>query len=485
MIDFYIAEEHFKDHMNPVFNMLAEAGYAVRWITKEKASDSQSDFAVVAANGDLIRAADDGKIVFFMEHGAGQSYNVRHASYAGGPNRENVCLFLDPGPHVTAANALYYPEIPSVKVGVPKLDKRHLAHTKEPRDPGAVPVVAFSFHWDCVICPETGSGFEYFKSAVAEIAELANRETPEFKIIGHSHPRCRAKLKKFYADHNVEFVENFEEVMDRADVYVCDNSSTIFEFASIGKPVVLMNPPSYRKFVNHGLRFWKFETLGPNADSRAELLPAIRTALQDSVETKAERDKLIRQVYYSLDGKATERAVEAILSFIEETKRLENEGNYIKCVRTALGPFGLLDPGQKILIFPSYGLVYDTKGKFMRRVKFARKMETSDRIRAIIKAAPLNYTLVEPDPEILMEAQKAPQDYSGQDDGFVPADKQLTEDELFIIEKIGEGLSKTKIVYKSKRSTASMQRAWDRLEQDEIIVPGDGAHAWEVQKWGP
>jgi hypothetical protein len=58
-------------------------------------------------------------------------------------------------------------------------------------------------------------------------------------------------------------VASLREVQRRAAVYVCDNSSSMYEFAATGRPVVVLDLPEgrikgigYRRNINHGLRFW-------------------------------------------------------------------------------------------------------------------------------------------------------------------------------------------------------------------------------------
>ena len=112
--------------------------------------------------------------------------------------------------------------------------------------------------------------------------------------------------------HGIEHVATFDEVCRRADVYVCDNSSTIFEFASTGRPVVLLNSPQYRKRIHHGLRFWDAASVGVQVDTAAELPDAIQRALHE--DHSAEREAALDIVYaYRTD--AAQRAADAIMEW--------------------------------------------------------------------------------------------------------------------------------------------------------------------------
>lgn len=499
MVDFYAKEPHFKAHMEPIFEKIREAGYKASWVGPNDTGSPDCKFAVASSVGDLTRATKDRKMVFFMEHGAGQTYNLRNRSYAGGPDRQNVCLFLDPGPHVTRANKNWYPHTPHAEIGVPKLDHWHTQmHTNIPAKK-SVPTVCISFHWDCHVCPETRSGFSHFKQAILDAKAAAGVEgelgAKEFKLVGHSHPRIRKEVKPFFEDNGIEFLDNFEDVLDQADVYVCDNSSTIFEFASIGKPVVLLNPPMYRKHVKHGLRFWNYAGIGPNASNSESMLTGIREVLFDSREAFKYRASMINEIYYQTDGNATERAVDAILSYIEEFNQTQIDGNYLKVLKASLGTFGLLDRGQYVMVFPSHAIINDCLGKFKKRVSFSDVQEPNKRIRDVLRIAPRNYQLVEPNPALLLDEDDEDLDDYGIHGNkghkeFNPVDREFNAQEAYIIKSVNDGKKKTEICSHSKHlgedySKKEMLRAWERLVSQGIIVPGaNGPFTYEVNTIG-
>ncbi|HXJ64362.1 MAG TPA: CDP-glycerol glycerophosphotransferase family protein, partial [Actinomycetota bacterium] len=218
-----------------------------------------------------------------MEHGAGQSYGgrrtmaARHGAYAGGGgSREAASLFLHPGPHPAARDRAAHPKARVEVVGAPILD------TLPAREGDKGRVVALSFHFNAAISPETKSAQTWIWPAVMALRE-------RFDIIGHAHPRMASTMRKLYARAGIEFVPSFDDVCRRADLYVCDNSSTIFAFAATGRPVVVLNPPWYSRDVDHGLRFWEAATVGVNCDDRATLGDCIEEALADTPAQQAAR----------------------------------------------------------------------------------------------------------------------------------------------------------------------------------------------------
>jgi hypothetical protein len=259
---------------------------------------------VTAAFGDLAVANATGRPQVFSEHGAGQSFSNRHPSYSGGERgREHVKLFLCPNETVARRNREFYPGIPNAVVGCPKLDQWHLAPEK-PRD--SPPVIALSFHWDCRVAPEARTTLPHYQDCLKGLAW-------QFRLLGHGHPRIQPQLKPIYAAAGIEFVPDFEEVLQRADLYVCDQMSTLYEFASLGRPVVVLNAPWYRRSVQHGLRFWEAATVGVQCDQPADLPAAIEQALEDSPAQQEARRAAVELAYAYCDGHAAERAAAAIL----------------------------------------------------------------------------------------------------------------------------------------------------------------------------
>lgn len=271
-----------------------------------KANPGPGPAAFVVSIGDTKIARRLGYRRFaFMEHGAGQAYlgdraGIRHSSYAGGADREDVELFLVPNEYSADLWRQAYPAARVVVVGSPKLEDLPA------REPGPVPTVAISFHWPAFVAPEAGTAIAHYFLALPELAQA-------FNVIGHAHPKgdWPARAERYYRRAGIPFVADFHDVCRRADVYVCDNSSTLFEFAATGRPVVVLNSPAFRRNIHHGGRFWDWSTIGIQVDEPAELVPAVRRALEDPADVRAERERVLELVY-PVRAAAAHRAAAAI-----------------------------------------------------------------------------------------------------------------------------------------------------------------------------
>jgi hypothetical protein len=323
-VDFIAGERHFLEHLAPIIRAIPDEHRGTVYVTApvvEFATElgleptiigdvplRRGPPTVVAAVGDLRRAGN--RPVVLCQHGAGQSYSSRHSSYAGGRGYAGVRLFLDPNLDASQRNRRYYPRARFAVIGSPRLD----AWLERPAKPaGDRPVVALSFHWRCAVAPEAGTAFDDMgRDLIAELALFA--KVTGVEALGHGHPRILDELRPHYDAAGIEVVDTFDEVLERADVYVVDNSSTLFEFAATGRPVVVINAPQYRRTINHGLRFWTAATIGPNVNRALELPDAIIRALERRPDDELLREAGVAAAYAHRDGNASRRAAVAIVN---------------------------------------------------------------------------------------------------------------------------------------------------------------------------
>lgn len=333
-VDLRVSTLPYLEHLAPIAAELDKAGalgdvYVTPWLEADaielglpaKVTADDRDLprstrpTLVASYRDLCHAGR--RPVVFAQHGAGQSYSSRHPSYPGGRGHDPVALFLMPNNAAAQRSRRRYPRVPHAVIGCPKLDAWHAV---PPKPIGDRPVVALSFHWRCQVAPEAGTAWDSIGPAVLDEL-VAMRDVGELDLLGHGHPAILEELRPHYAAAGVEVVARFAEVLERADVYVVDNSSTLFEFASTGRPVVVVNAPHWRRHVAHGLRFWNAATIGPNIDTPAEVSHAIHRALERRPGDERLREAGVTAAYSHTDGNAARRAAMVIINTFETGSR--------------------------------------------------------------------------------------------------------------------------------------------------------------------
>jgi hypothetical protein len=252
---------------------------------------------LVASYGDMKKARRYARRVVMMEHGTGQTYQgAASGSYVGAFDRELVHLVLVPNDAAKAAHDAAHPRIPSVVIGSPYLD--HLATLPTP-DRG---LPCLSFHWDCQAVPETRTAWPEYAHLLPDL------RTEIGPLFGHSHPRLWDRSKAIMLQAGMTLVRDFPDVVQRASVYAIDNSSTLFLFAALDRPVVVINSKHYRRDVHHGGRFWDWADVGPQVDHPSDL-PG---AMADALKADPTRRRQIVDECFPHRGDAAQRAVKAI-----------------------------------------------------------------------------------------------------------------------------------------------------------------------------
>lgn len=309
MIDVFVSAPWYVDHVAPIWRALpadargrfhvtpraAPAAAGLPHVTLDRIGPDTTRPILVVSYGDLRSAfMAQRKRIALGQHGAGQSYSTDHPAYPGGRNQGPASLHLVPNEHAAGRTRRAYPKARVAIVGCPKLDDL----PRPTIDPDRTPVVAFSFHWDGPsIAPELRSAWQYYRTTVPLVKQQAT-------VLGHAHPRALPRVARWYTAAGIEIVPDFADVLRRADVYVCDNSSSLFEFAATGRPVVVLNAPIYRRDVEHGLRFWAAASVGVNVDRASRLGVAVETAVADPPEVRAARAAALDLVYQPLRGGA-------------------------------------------------------------------------------------------------------------------------------------------------------------------------------------
>ncbi|MFW6249190.1 MAG: CDP-glycerol glycerophosphotransferase family protein, partial [Bacteroidota bacterium] len=328
-IDFLACERHNFSHLKPIWDCLLHKNRGVFYILTQL--DRKEEFIgldkidsskIFDAPEKLVESLNNGKDLLvtstfydhflpeisrplvFVAHGGGQTFKGQPLHLFA---RKNYVLDILPNEHMAQVFKKRYPFTQKHAVGSPKLDRWH-TDFKKPEN--KKPVVAISFHFDRQTVPETRTSWPHFKNT---LPLLARQDT--WKILGHGHPRMIDTLIPHYEKLGIEIVKDFDEVMHRADLYICDHMATLYEFASTNRPVVVLNAPWYRRDVEHGLRFWEHADVGINCDYPELLFESIELALADPPEQQAKRRKAVNAVYAYTDGHSSQRAAEFLTDF--------------------------------------------------------------------------------------------------------------------------------------------------------------------------
>jgi hypothetical protein len=220
----------------------------------------KTDVFMVGAGPEIPRAPQR---QVYVEHGAGQAYpgdaNSRGSwGYHGSIHDERVRWYISPRSDVADSWGRK-----AFVAGCPALDE--YADVQLPKRP----VAAITFHWDAArLCPEARTAAPHWLPRMREIAHKLRAEG--FAVVGHFHPR-NPTMRAAWRELGVDIVSDVDSILRYASVLIADNTSLMYEMAALGRPVLALNSPLYRRDVHHGLRFWT-HVPGWQLDEPAELL---------------------------------------------------------------------------------------------------------------------------------------------------------------------------------------------------------------------
>lgn len=345
MIDLYASLSHYAEHLWPIWRELQRRGLARhawapgdqwwgRAVPPRWTGDDLAAPLLVAAFCDAQAMVN--RSLLYLEHGAGQSYDGdersrAYGSYSGGHGLERALLFIAPSERVAQRWRDRYPQTRAQAVGSPRLDVWHAARVRAGRvgdhalsgeERGRTSdsvgdstlsrtgsTIAVTFHWDCGLIPETQSAWGDYDSELPALVSWAREH--DVLLLGHGHPRIWSRIRRRWQQLGVECVPDSADVLDRADLLVVDNSSLMYEAASLGISIVALNARRYRREVDHGMRFWDLVP-GPQVDRPSDLVSTVESQLSEPSHWRERREDVVRQVYAYCDGRAAERAADAI-----------------------------------------------------------------------------------------------------------------------------------------------------------------------------
>ena len=318
MIDAFCSQAHYVPHVRPVFDAIPPH-LRGRWYEGFDRPHGLGSPVLCASYSCYAGAGR--RPVIMLEHGVGQVYEGGNPAYAGGGHRERVVLHLNPNDHTTAANAEAWPDVPSVTVGLPMLDRYAGLEVERSK------VVAFSWHWRNRTARPVGAGdsaWPHFREHFP--AQVEALHASGWTVLGHAHPRVIASgmqtnrrvtvhLQNWYGTMGVEWVPDFDDVLRRASVFAADTTSALWIAAALGLRTVLLDCPAYTKAKT--LQLWpRFDpdasAIGPTVTEPS----ALASAVQDAYDSPPAPSFTLDLTVPFRDGRSAERAARTICEHV-------------------------------------------------------------------------------------------------------------------------------------------------------------------------
>lgn len=314
-VDFYATRAHWWEHLEPVADELEARGVVCLTHLSEFLPDDPGRLTVVSASTDMKRARDGRRRVVLMQHGAGQFYSDRNASYPGGRGHERCALVLLPNEVAGARHRKFFqPDKPPMAVvGSPHVDE--IATIARREVAGSSPVVAVTWHWPMrAMGPEGGTAWTDFGPEVLD--QLATmRDLGIIRLLGHGHPKGLDMVRDAYAEREIPFVEAFTDIVAMADVLIADNTSALYEFAALDRPVVVIDSPRWRTGLKLPPRFWSHADVGPRTQDPQRVPAMLLEAILDHPVRQQNRRAICADLF-PFRGEAASRAADAIMEVL-------------------------------------------------------------------------------------------------------------------------------------------------------------------------
>lgn len=308
-IDMVASLAHYAAHLQPIWDALPDhARGEIRLGADTGHTPPRNHVCMVASWRDMAPLRGLTRFIY-VEHGAGQSYagdpkSAHWPDYsAGGARHMDVLAYICPSERV--AKLWNHPH--AFAVGCPRLD----AWINNP-----LPVlrrsVCLSFHWPCKVSPESDTAFEHYRFGLPAIIDRWAADG--WEVYYHVHPKWEGALDEPLTRAGAVFANNADALS--CAVFVADNTSGMYEAAALGRTVLALNCPSYRRDIHHGLRFWDVIP-GLQADEPEHLLATNLDELVADWRSNALGADAAHAVYAHLDGSSAQRSADAILSVID------------------------------------------------------------------------------------------------------------------------------------------------------------------------
>lgn len=320
LVDLYATHSHYRDHTMPIWRAIPDElrGSILQPQTKPRRPTGNLTIVAGRVDVDAMRP----KPCVLVEHGSGQTWSnfaTRH-NVGSLPQPPHVVAYIGPSERAAAlwAATPQHHDRPAAAVGCPKLDAL-LTEAPEPDNR----TVAFAWRWNVptvttIQCPEQRSALDHYSDALPALIEGWHKRG--WRVIGHGHPRARRELTVLWRSLGIRPTWDADEVLRQSGLVIVDYSSFAYEAAALGRSVLLLNAPWYRRDVEHGQRFWS-HVPGWQVDSPEELAALPIEAYVDNDSSKMLRERAVAGTYAHIDGHSAQRAADFIVSLVAELER--------------------------------------------------------------------------------------------------------------------------------------------------------------------
>ena len=311
-VDVVASLPHYLEHMMPIYDRLpAEMRGDVHELRHPVHPPARNRIAMVAGWQDVQTLRPNNRMIY-IEHGAGQTYagDEKSAlqpgySASGGFRHGGVELFIAPSQIVAGR----WKTAPAHAVGCPKLDQYV---TMRPLNEHSV---CFAWHWDSGVSPEARSALPHYATMLPQIVERFNASG--VTVYGHGHPRWEGSIDRLLAESGMTVLRTEREVFNNAAVLIVDNSSIGMEFMALGRKIVWLNAPWYRRHIHHGGRFWTWTEGVTTLDDPTDLMSLPIEPLFDNQPLNPSARASVYDTYGIVDGQAGQRAADLIAQYFK------------------------------------------------------------------------------------------------------------------------------------------------------------------------
>jgi len=338
-VAFYIQYPYYFPHFLPIGNLLTTQGYDVVYILSEKQNTKNmidiaqkhnltyklgednlysSNIASIFFANNFLDAPKLSAKTLFMDHGVG----TKHCDYATALEIFDIVL-VEGDYRYNSLVEKFIPQKQKVhKVGFSKLD---FAFHFQERD---IYIKKYNLNnqKQTILYAPT-----FFPSSIEKMSDSFPDDFKEYNIIIKPHylslhrSRYKGQRKKFqkwasYSNCSVcdESEYSLVPFLNLADIMISDESSAIFEFTALDKPVILnrflklrwsyyLNPKKLIKRLDPDIEIYR--TIGDNAKNYKEMVEMVKENLQNKNKYKEQRISFTKDICGQVDGQVSQRIV--------------------------------------------------------------------------------------------------------------------------------------------------------------------------------